>query len=65
MSDTLNNSRVLSGQKEIALFLGVSVKTVRRYMAAIPVRQFGKKFVVLETDLIKWVKIRPKGRPSK
>ena len=65
MSDTLNNSRVLSGQKEIALFLGVSVKTVRRYMGAIPVRQFAKEFVILETDLIKWVKVKPKGRPSK
>ena len=34
-------------------------------MEAIPVRQFGKKFVILEMDLIKWVKVKPKGRPSK
>ena len=47
--------RVLSGYKDIAAFLGVSTKTVQRHLKSIPVSRIGKKIMVLEADLIRWV----------
>ncbi len=52
-------ARVLSGYKDIASFLGVSTKTVQRYLKLIPVSRLGRKVIILESDLINWVKTRP------
>lgn len=47
--------RVLSGQKDIASFLGVSVRTVQRYLSSIPVSRIGTKVMILESDLASWI----------
>ena len=47
--------RVLSGQKDIAAFLGVSVRTVQRYLSSIPVSRIGTKIMILESDLASWI----------
>lgn len=52
-------TRVLSGYKDIASFLGVSTKTIQRHLKSIPVSRLGKKIIILESDLINWVKTRP------
>ncbi len=50
-----STNRVLSGQKDIASFLGVSVRTVQRYLNSIPVSRIGSKVMILESDLIDWI----------
>ena len=47
--------RVLSGYKDIAAFLGVSTKTVQRHLKSIPVSRIGKKIMILEADLARWI----------
>jgi hypothetical protein len=51
-------SRVLSGQKEIAAFLGISMRTVQRHWKTMPVLRFEKNIIVLESDLVEWMKKR-------
>ncbi len=51
-------ARVLSGYKDIASFLGVSTKTIQRHLKSIPVSRLGKKIMVLESDLVEWMKKR-------
>lgn len=52
----LQTPRVLSGYKDLAAFLGVSTKTIQRHLKSIPVSRLGKKVIILESDLISWVK---------
>ncbi len=52
------SSGVLSGCKEIASFLGVSIKTVERHWKTMPVFRFEKNIMVLESDLVEWMKKR-------
>jgi len=49
-------TRVLTGYKEIASFLGVSTRTLQRHLKNIPVSRLGKKIIILESELIHWVK---------
>lgn len=49
------SNRVLSGQKDIASFLGVSVRTVQRYLSLVPVSRIGTKVMILESDLVSWI----------
>ncbi len=56
---TSTPSRVLSGYKDIASFLGVSTKTIQRHLKTIPVSRLGKKIIILESDLIDWVRKTP------
>lgn len=49
-------NRVLSGYKDIANFLGVSTKTVQRHLKLIPVFRLGAKVMILESDLVKWIR---------
>lgn len=51
--------RVLSGYKDIALFLGVSTKTIQRHLKSIPVSRLGTKIIILESDLIDWIRKTP------
>ena len=55
-SADVKSEKILSGYKEISAFLGVSLRTLRRYSKAIPLSQFGQTRVILESDLIEWVK---------
>lgn len=51
-----NTSRVLSGYKEIAGYLGVSTRTLQRHLNSIPVSRFGKTILILESELMDWVR---------
>ncbi len=61
MSDT----KVLSGYKEIASFLGVSIKTVQRHLNTIPVARFGTKIAIEKTELLKWIQADAQKRLAK
>lgn len=50
------SDKALSGYKEISTFLGVSLRTLRRYSKSIPLSQFGQTKVILEADLVEWIK---------
>ena len=52
----MTSDKVLSGYKEISAFLGVSLRTLRRYSKSIPLSQFGQTKVILEADLVEWIK---------
>jgi hypothetical protein len=52
---TSSTLRFLSGNKEIALCLEVSTKTVQRYLKFLPVIRFGSSKVIFESDLVKWM----------
>lgn len=52
----MTNDRVLSGHKDIAQFLGVSTKTIQRYLKFIPGRRIGTKIVTLESIVLEWIK---------
>lgn len=58
-------ARVLSGYKEIACFLGVSVRTIQRHLRTIPVNRLGGKILILESDLVDWVQKKVKKDPSR
>ncbi len=58
----LQTSRVLSGYKDIASFLGVSTKTIQRHLKSIPVSRLGNKVMVLESDLVEWMKKRSRKK---
>ena len=51
----MTSDKVLSGYKEISAFLGVSLRTLRRYRTLIPLSQFGQIKVILESDLVEWI----------
>lgn len=55
-AERLNSAKVLSGYKEIATFLGVSTRTLQRHLKSIPISRFGKKIIILESELVDWVK---------
>ena len=55
---TFSGQRVLSGYKEIALYLGVSTKTIQRHLKSLPVSRFGSTIVILESDLVKWIQTK-------
>ena len=48
--------KLLSGYKEISSFLGVSLRSLRRHRKTIPLARFGKRMVILEADLVEWIK---------
>ncbi len=50
------SNKVLSGYKDLAAFLGVSTKTIQRHLKTIPVSRFGKKIIIIESDLVDWIK---------
>jgi len=58
-------ARVLSGYKEIACFLGVSVRTIQRHLKTIPVSRLGGKILILENDLVNWVQGKIKKDSSR
>jgi hypothetical protein len=51
-------SKVLSGYKDIANYLGVSIRTLYRHIKFLPVSRLGGKIVILESDLVGWVEIK-------
>ncbi|MCP5468460.1 MAG: helix-turn-helix domain-containing protein, partial [Deltaproteobacteria bacterium] len=53
---TLKKTKVLSGYKDIANFLGVSTKTIQRNLKYIPVSRLGTKVMILESDLVEWIR---------
>ena len=57
---TFSSQRVLSGYKEIALYLGVSTKTIQRHLKSLPVSRFGSTIVILESDLVEWIQKKTK-----
>ncbi len=59
--------RVLSGFKEIALFLGLSTRTIFRHIDSIPVSRLGNKVMILESELVAWIFDRgqKKGKRTK
>ena len=52
----MTSDKVLSGYKEISAFLGVPLRTLRRHRKLIPLSQFGQTKVILESDLVEWIK---------
>ncbi len=57
-SSVFNSSsdRALCGYKEISNFLGISTRSLQRYLHLFPISQLGKRkhILVLESDLKKW-----------
>ena len=58
-------SKILSGYKQMALFLGVSIKTIQRHRKSIPILRLGKNNLILHTDLVSWIQEKPKWKHLK
>ncbi len=52
----MSADKILSGYKEISRFLGISTRSLKRYICKIPITKLGSRVIILESDLIGWVK---------
>ena len=50
--------KVLTGYKEIASFLNISTRTLQRHLKYLPVSRLGRRLIILESELIQWVKTK-------
>ena len=54
--DTTNKNRLLSGQKEIAAYLGVSIRSLQRHLKTLPFSRIGNQMIILESDMKDWIR---------
>ncbi len=57
--------KVLSGYKDIANYLGVSIRNLYRHIKSLPVSRLGNKIVILESDLIYWIQVKTRANLRK
>lgn len=54
-----SSKRILSGYKEISAILGISIRTLQRHIHHLPITRLGKKIMIYESDLKKWIQKNP------